>query len=379
MLRQRTEKQIWLSPAERLRLVRFCSALAGQSDVAEDLAQETLVVAWQHRHRLYAGVEQGAWLAGIARRVCLRWRRRFWQDRLRQHPAPAETSNNQPFAAPEVEFEAALTQAELIDLLDRALALLPPDTRGLLIRQYVDEMPRAEIAARLSIKEGTVAVRLHRGKIALRYILEHELYEDALAHGLIPPDVNSISNRQITRLWCPLCGQEHLTGHYDAHVGSLALGCSRCLSSSDYIQAEAPRLFTGVKGYRPAVKRLLAWSHCYFQAAAQSGNARCFSCGSTSSVKREEACCLPEWPGPIIRVNCETCRAACTGALSLIFSPSLLKFWQQHPRMRLLHRRPVIMAGRKALLTSFGSVTDSSRIELVQAWDTLEMLHSKEL
>jgi len=37
---------------ERPRLVRLCAHLAGNSQVAEDLAQETLYEAWRNLHKL---------------------------------------------------------------------------------------------------------------------------------------------------------------------------------------------------------------------------------------------------------------------------------------------------------------------------------------
>src|SRR5215831_13938863 len=37
---------------QRARLIRLCSRMTGRSDVAEDLAQETLLEAWRHLHSL---------------------------------------------------------------------------------------------------------------------------------------------------------------------------------------------------------------------------------------------------------------------------------------------------------------------------------------
>ncbi len=37
---------------EQPRLVRFCSCLTGDSYAAEDLAQETLLIAWRQRHKV---------------------------------------------------------------------------------------------------------------------------------------------------------------------------------------------------------------------------------------------------------------------------------------------------------------------------------------
>jgi len=62
-----------------------------------------------------------------------------------------------------------LERHELAALLDRALALLPPETRLALVQHYIEESSHAAIAARLGLSEGGVAVRLHRGKLAFRH------------------------------------------------------------------------------------------------------------------------------------------------------------------------------------------------------------------
>src|SRR6266567_3288194 len=60
-------------PAERARLVRLCTTITGNGDVAEDLAQETLLEAWRHLHELRDPERRAQWLSGIARNVCLRF------------------------------------------------------------------------------------------------------------------------------------------------------------------------------------------------------------------------------------------------------------------------------------------------------------------
>ncbi len=61
---------------ERDRVVRLCARLCGFPDVAEDLAQETLLEAWRSRDRLRNPEMRAQWVSGIARNVCRRWHRR---------------------------------------------------------------------------------------------------------------------------------------------------------------------------------------------------------------------------------------------------------------------------------------------------------------
>src|SRR5579872_1101343 len=72
---ERQSKDDLLSEA-RPRLVRLCAYLSGDADAAEDLAQESLLEAWRHAETLRDQAAWDAWVAGIARNVCRRWRRR---------------------------------------------------------------------------------------------------------------------------------------------------------------------------------------------------------------------------------------------------------------------------------------------------------------
>src|SRR5262245_52105239 len=116
---------------ERARLVRLCARLSGDRDAAEDLAQETMIEAWRHQDRLQD--QQGAdrWLAAIARNVCLRWARQRGRERMRlsfpTYELPGEQLERLPADDGDITIE--LEREELAELLDRALALLPADTR----------------------------------------------------------------------------------------------------------------------------------------------------------------------------------------------------------------------------------------------------------
>ena len=52
---------------KRAWLVGLCARLSGDRDAAEDLAQETLIVAWKRRDRLYDEQRLIPWLAGHKR------------------------------------------------------------------------------------------------------------------------------------------------------------------------------------------------------------------------------------------------------------------------------------------------------------------------
>ena len=146
--------QLW-SPAQRARLVRLCTAVVGDASAAEDLAQESLLTAWRLQHRLSDPSGADAWLSAIARNVCRRWLR----DR---GSAPVPTADLDTSQAHDLD--SVLEREEVVELLDRALGLLPAATRDALVGHYVEELSHAEIATRLGTTPDAVSMRVSRGR-----------------------------------------------------------------------------------------------------------------------------------------------------------------------------------------------------------------------
>ncbi len=112
------------SEQERRRLVRLCAVLTGDPAAADDLAQETLLEAWRIRDRLVDPGGRRPWLDAIARNVCHRWRVRT--ARRSAHELGSDRPDDEPGAPPAHRDELGewLEREELVELLDRALALL---------------------------------------------------------------------------------------------------------------------------------------------------------------------------------------------------------------------------------------------------------------
>lgn len=239
---------------QRARLTRLCARLTGDADAAEDLAQETLLEAWRATHKLRDADGLAPWLSAIARNVCLRWARsRGAELAHRARPgafadaAPYDTGDLDAFLAEtlamvgdEGDFTVELERQELATLLDRALALLPAETRLALVESAIHATPQAEIAARLGLSEGALRVRLSRGRLALRHALTTDLRDEADALGLrLPPrerEDDATNGWQATRIWCPFCGRHTLEYHFHAAYGAISFRCvGRCQTDGTII------------------------------------------------------------------------------------------------------------------------------------------------
>jgi RNA polymerase sigma-70 factor (ECF subfamily) len=189
----------------------------GDAGPAEDLAQEKLVTAWRRPHRLTETDRPGgaeAWLNAIARNVCRRWLRA-------RGLAPLPVAEPDPGEAHDLD--SVLEREELVELLDRALGLLPAATRDALVGHYVEELSHAEIATRLGTSADAVSMRVSRGRSRLRYLLETRFAGDALAEGWTG---RYGAGWRATRLRCVDCGRAGVEVRQDD--AEVAFRCRLC-------------------------------------------------------------------------------------------------------------------------------------------------------
>jgi RNA polymerase sigma-70 factor (ECF subfamily) len=276
------------------------------------------------------------------------------------------------------EIELELERKELAALLDRALALLPAETRDALLAHYLDEAPLAAIAERLGVQASAVAVRLQRGRLALRRLLTTELRGELAAYSA---DVEGGVSWEETRLWCVVCGRRRLVGRYDVRGGELWLRCPDCSVAADdyYSHTNAPEILGGVRGYQRAYSRLNAWVGRYYPPNLRAKVVPCQRCGRPLPLRFERQ--DDRSPSPIgnnrrLRHWCPTCKRDCWESLDglLLASPAGVAFMRRHPRIRTLPQYELETEGRTAVVASYESVTESNRLVLVAAADSFELL-----
>jgi RNA polymerase sigma factor (sigma-70 family) len=351
---------------QRTRLIRLCTRMTGKSDVAEDLAQETLLEAWKHLHSLRDPQRLSSWLAGIARNLCLRWKRA--QERERTHidePLRAGqflTDDREAALVDEFDLEIELERKELAELLDRALALLPAETRLLLIERYIQESPLAEIADHLGISLGTATKRLQRGRLAFRHTLTSNFQQELAPY--LPTSMGGVW--QATQLWCFVCGQRHLYARVEptmVHLACLADGPQRPHASFN-VQTKY-----SIQGYRRMFSSLLTWIESFYGPYLALGQIPCTGCGRSCPITID-----PDGHG--FQVCCPVCQKQGRewyGSLSLAQGP-VRQFWQEQDKIRLLPTRGIETGGRLGLVVPFESVSSQAGISVVLAHDTYEVL-----
>ena len=130
-------------------LVRFGST---QAD-AEDLAQETLLIAWRKQTEREPGRELDAWLYGIARNV------------YRNHARASRIRETEP-----VPDDVKQTDRELVDVmtLHDAIHTLPDAQQDLVILHELEGYTLKETAALLEVPFDTAKDRLKRARDGLR-------------------------------------------------------------------------------------------------------------------------------------------------------------------------------------------------------------------
>ncbi|HMU95323.1 MAG TPA: sigma-70 family RNA polymerase sigma factor [Elusimicrobiota bacterium] len=155
------------------RLVRLAQKVCAQAPAeADDVVQDTLLVALKKVKDFRGDSSLGTWLFRVASNLCwmrLRKKRRRATDPLPEGPE-GESRSRGPWAStdPLDDPAARARRNELRRAVGRALMELPADERAVVVLSDVREMKNEEIAGRLGLTVAAVKSRLHRGRRRLR-------------------------------------------------------------------------------------------------------------------------------------------------------------------------------------------------------------------
>ena len=138
-------------------VVGLCTLLLKDAHLAQDVAQETFIRAWQQGN-LRQETEK-AWLTRVAVNLCWDEQRSRWFRHVDRRITPEEL----PIAA-----DTPDSDGDLLDCVHR----LPAREREVIVMHYWNNMSPEEMAKLLNINRATVFRRLARGRKRLKLELE---------------------------------------------------------------------------------------------------------------------------------------------------------------------------------------------------------------
>lgn len=152
------------------RVLAMCRAKVGCTHTAEDLAQESLLRGLRSLENLDSPEKFGAWIRGIAHRVCLDW---FKSKQKSQVPFSVLTKNSPgEIRSKSVDASESCQMKDEIDQMMHYVDSLPEEFREVIMLYYYDDITYAELAELLGVSFATVNARLTKARRMLRQRLQ---------------------------------------------------------------------------------------------------------------------------------------------------------------------------------------------------------------
>jgi RNA polymerase sigma-70 factor (ECF subfamily) len=167
----------------------FARGLCGDAAAGDDLAQDALLKAWQHRAQFQAGTNFKGWLLKIARNHFYSQRRRLW----RETPLDLAASAQIPAVGTDQ------VQSLMLNDLRNALNALSDEQREATILVGAGGFSHRQAAEMCNVPEGTMKSRVCRARAKLATLLEngdvgHDHIPASLAAHLIMAELSSLSD-----------------------------------------------------------------------------------------------------------------------------------------------------------------------------------------
>ena len=150
------------------RVYAFLYKLTGDSEVSEEMAQETFYQAFLSFHRYDGSCEIFTWLAAIAKNVFFKYLRKKKLSTLNIELLVEPTSSeNDP--------QELLQRKFVAQYVSECVQKLPQKYRDVVFLRIYAELPFSQIAEILSITENSAKVVYYRAKNMLRKdLFDHE-------------------------------------------------------------------------------------------------------------------------------------------------------------------------------------------------------------
>ncbi|NWG35195.1 MAG: sigma-70 family RNA polymerase sigma factor [Chloroflexi bacterium] len=152
----------------------LCYRMLGESEAAEDAAQETFLRSYQNLPRYDVSRPFGTWLLSIAAHYCIDLLRR---KKFTIFSMDVETDEGATFELPDASApdpETESVKKEQRDRLHLLLKELDSTDRAALVLRYWYDFSEVEVAQSLNLTVSAVKSRLHRARRALAGMWQKE-------------------------------------------------------------------------------------------------------------------------------------------------------------------------------------------------------------
>ncbi len=163
-------------------LFNFAVGQVRDTNIAEDLVQETFLAALKSQDNFSGRCSERTWLVSILRHKLYDYLRKTCRERaVRVDPLPAHDDSEafdesmlwiHEMAAEATSPSRRLELAEFREQLERAMGKLPPRIAQVFQMYSIEERPNHEVCERLNISESNLWVMLHRARKQLRSELD---------------------------------------------------------------------------------------------------------------------------------------------------------------------------------------------------------------
>jgi RNA polymerase sigma-70 factor (ECF subfamily) len=181
-------------------LYRFGLRMCGNVEDAGDVAQESLMSMARSVRDFRGDSSVSSWLYTIARRFCIKKRRRSKFAPAHEESLDASaTGTAQHLADPRPNPEQTATNQELALALTHAIDALEPSQREVLVLRDVEGLSAQQVATILGMSVDAVKSRLHRARVAMRAELAPVLGRPAIAPpgAALCPDVLTVFSQHL--------------------------------------------------------------------------------------------------------------------------------------------------------------------------------------
>ncbi|MBF0158042.1 MAG: sigma-70 family RNA polymerase sigma factor [Magnetococcales bacterium] len=149
-------------------LLNLAARLLQNRADAEDMVQEAFIRLWREAPHWRGQAKVGTWLHQIVYHACI--------DRLRQRTVlPLEELEEPLYSEPETDPLATLQLQEAAQLVEQAMAALPPRQRAAILMVHYQEFHQVDAAQVLGIGVEALESLLARGRRKLRQLLAESI------------------------------------------------------------------------------------------------------------------------------------------------------------------------------------------------------------